>query len=526
MIPPVAYIVRMPDKPNILFITSDQHRWDALGAYGITPVRTPNLDRLAERWLLVDRAYCTNPLCSPSRLSMITSQYSSRHGVNTLGVYPDDDYPDTMGACLGRAGYATGLIGKAHFRPCAEPNSIEAPPNVFKKGFWRRWNGPYYGFDHVELCIGHSHEHIACAMHYGLWLDEQGCDTARYWGRDDQGYCDIGHWDLPEQYHNSRWVAERTMSFIDRAADAGKPFFAFASFQDPHNPVVAPDPWYGMYDRSAMPDYTYREGEMQGKPPFYQEFIDTARYHNGTVKAYGLDGYPCVGRQLTSGEQDRVDHPGMERKEHRQEAVAVYYGMISLMDQQIGRIVDHLEARGLAQNTLIVFTSDHGEYLGNHGLWWKGLPAYEDAQRVPFIACWPAGIGQAGRRVSALHSLVDLAPTFLAAAGLAVPDRYQGVSQLDVWQGKQQATRDWAMVEFKPNDGPFYQKTLITPEHKLVVYMGQPYGELYDLAADPDQMHNLWADPEHAELKTHLLQRLIDAEMGNERPRRPRLGFA
>lgn len=199
----------MPPQPNILLITSDEHRWDALGAYGLTPVRTPNLDRLAHDGVLFGRAYCSNPLCSPSRLSMIASLYPSQHGVYTLGVRPDDDYPDAIGHALSRAGYRTGLIGKAHFRPCAGAESIESAPAVFDLDRYRNWHGPYYGFDHVELCIGHSHQDTAAGMHYGAWLEDRGVDRSQYWGRPDQGYCDIGRWDLPEEHHNSRWVAGR-----------------------------------------------------------------------------------------------------------------------------------------------------------------------------------------------------------------------------------------------------------------------------------------------------------------------------
>lgn len=512
-------------RPNILFITSDEHRWDAFGAYRRTPCRTPNLDRLAADGVLFDRAYTVNPLCSPSRVSMITSMYPSRHGVYTLGVYPPDDYNGTVGGLLARSGYATGLIGKAHFRPCGEKNSLEGQPKVYDLDFWRNWHGPYYGFDHVELCIAHTHLKNGASMHYGAWLADNGCDVSKYWGRADQGYCDVGRWDLPEEFHNSRWVADRTIDFIDRTRAEGKPFFAFASFQDPHNPVVAPEPWFSMYDRDEMPDYTLREGENENKPPFYAEFIATGHYHNGTVPPNGLNGYPCSGRQLVKGKKLSVDHAGMDKKENRQEAVAVYYGMISLMDRHIGRIVEHLKEIGQYENTLIVFTSDHGEYLGNHGLWWKGLQAYEDIHRLPFVACWPNGFA-GGRRSAALQSLVDLAPTFLTAAGVSVPDHYQGVNQLDVWKGAAQSARDWAMVEFRPNDSEFYQKVLIGERYKLVTYHRETYGELYDLEKDPDQYENLWDDPASVPVKNAMLLRMFDAEIEKEDRRRPRPGFA
>lgn len=511
------------DRPNILLITSDQQRWDTLGAYGRSKCRTPHLDRLAGDGVLCERAYCTNPLCSPSRLSMITGQNPSRHGVYTLGVYALPTYPNLIGDLLAANGYQTALLGKAHFNPCAgSPVSLESTPRSKDREFFRQWHGPYYGFEHVELCIGHTTEGSACGMHYGVWLeDEMGINVSHYFGRKDQSYRGIGRWELPEECHNSRWVADRTIAFIEKANRGKRPFFAFASFQDPHNPVRVPEPWYSMYDRGEMPDYTYREGENANKPPFYQEFIETACYHGGTVPAQGLDGYPCTGRQITRGETKGVDHFDQDRLENRREAVAVYYGMISLMDHHIGRIIECLKTTGQYENTLIVFTSDHGEYLGNHGLWWKGLQAYEDCHRVPFLAAWPARIAM-GRRSSALISLVDLAPTFCEAAGLPVPRTYQGVSQLPVFAGKKGCAREWAQIELRPNDSAFYQKTIVTDRYKLVTYHGQPYGELYDLVRDPDQYDNLWSEADAAETKASLLQRMLEAEWDNGTARRPR----
>jgi len=514
----------MPDTPNILLITTDQQRWDTVGAYGVAPVKTPNLDALAAQGVLCDRAYCANPLCMPSRTSILTAQYPSRHGVYTNGVAADEDYNASIGRVLGELGYATTLVGKAHFRPCSNGASLESPPQVYDLDFYRNWSGPYYGFDHVELAICHSHEAPACGMHYGAWLADRGVDTMHYWGRPDQAYTSVGPWDLPEEHHNSRWVADRTIAAVERATSAKQPFFVWASFQDPHNPVVVPEPWYSLHDRATVPDYGLRENEMRDKPPFYEEFLEHGTFDEGRVTAGGIDSWPCLGRQLTRNEAIPQDYAGMDREANRRNAVAAYYGMVSLADHHVGRMVADLKAHGLFENTLIVFTSDHGEYLGNHGVWWKGLPAYEDCHRVPLLACWPRAIPP-GQRSHALHSLIDLGPTFAAAAGGRRGSDWQGKNQLEVWRGRRESARDHALIEFRPTDSDFQQLTVVTANHKLVAYPGRDWGELYDLGADPDQVRNLWTRQEAANLRRRL-EIILAHSREKERERRPRVAPA
>jgi arylsulfatase A-like enzyme len=491
---------------NILLITSDQQRWDALGALS-SRIQTPNLDRLAEDGILFTRGYTVNPVCTPSRCTMLTGQYPSRHGCYHVGTSLPRDYGPTVAHRLADAGYFTALLGKAHFQQCLDPESFESAPGIHDLDYFGSWTGPYYGFEHCQLVIGHTSEPHACGMHYGHWLRSQEVDLKRYFNI--HKYSERGNWILPEELHGSAWVADKTIEAVDMAAD--KPFFLWASFQDPHNPYVVPSPWSELYDPDAMPDPETVENEMASKPPFYQALVDGDFYGNDP----GLEPMGRGDVRLESGASN-TDVRAVR---------AAYSGMVSLMDFHIGRIIEALEERNLLSSTLIVFTSDHGDYLGNHGLWGKGLPAYEDIQRVPFMVRHPDCVTP-GARSESLQSVVDLEATFCKYS--EIPQGYgsQGVDQTASWVDGAKKTRDWTLMEFKPSEGSFLQHTLVTDSHKLVYYRAREYGELYDLKADPNQFENLYDSPDYSEIKSLLLRKLLDAEMEKEGRMRPRTAFA
>lgn len=195
------------------------------------------------------------------------------------------------------------------------------------------------------------------------------------------------------------------------------------------------------------------------------------------------------------------------------------------MDEQIGRILDALDERKLSENTLIVFTTDHGHFLGQHRLWHKGAFHYEDVLRVPFIASWPGQIA-ADAESEALQSLVDLAPTFLAACDLSIPGAMQGVNQLPVWTNKVESARDEVIVEFRHQPTRVHLRTLVTQRYKLTIYRDQSYGELFDLQAEPNERRNLWDDAASAGVKAELFQRLAYAEVRREPTTLPRIAGA
>ena len=490
---------------NILLITSDQHHWSALGAVN-SKIKTPHLDRLCAQGTRFERAYCPNPTCTPTRASIITGQYPSTHGAWTLGTKLPEDAP-TVGDEFRRNGYRTFLVGKAHFQPLAsapDQTSIECQPTLRDLEFWRTFNDqhtPWYGFDHVELARNHGDEaHVG--QHYALWMEENGLANWRDYFQDPQTGQPKrrGTWDLPARFHYTTWTAERTLALIEESAQAEKPFFAWASFHDPHPPYVVPAPWSEMYDPADMEPGTLLENEMELLPEHFRLTQQTKPDYS----AYQESGFANHGFQshLTDDEQGRRD-------------MAIYYGMISFMDEQIGRILSCLDEQNLAENTLVVFTTDHGHFLGQHGLWHKGAFHYEDVLRVPFIARCPGRIAAGQTRV-ALQSLVDLAPTFLAASALPIPGAMQGVNQWPVWTGEKDKARDEVIVEFRHQPTKVHLRTLVTPRHKLTLYRDQAYGELFDLKNDPDERRNLWDDAQSAPLKAELFRQLAYAELRRE----------
>jgi uncharacterized sulfatase len=207
--------------------------------------------------------------------------------------------------------------------------------------------------------------------------------------------------------------------------------------------------------------------------------------------------------------------------------LACYYGMTSLLDREVGRILEALDRLGLSDNTLVVFTTDHGHFLGEHGLFAKGAFHYEELVRVPMLARLPSRI-PAGRVSRSLQSLVDYPVVFLRAAGLPVPGRMQGRDLWENWCGDESPakTRRHVLVENRHNPTRLHLKTLITERYKLTVYRGQPYGELFDLEADPKETRNLWDDPAQASLKCRLLHQFAQADLEAEGTPMPRIAGA
>ncbi len=514
--------MKRPEVPDIVLITTDQQHFEALGC--LTPgLGTPNLDRLCARGTRIDRAYCPAPVCTPSRASILTGQMPSQHGAWTIGVALPEDVP-TLPAMLGAAGYATALIGKAHFQPLADTpgfRSLEAQPALRDLDFWRGFNGPWYGFEHVELARNHADEsHVG--QHYAIWLEEHGLADWREWfqplpgesarraprrqaGR--SGYLrEDRAWALPEALHYSVWTAERSCAFLARETE--RPRFLWASFHDPHPPYTVPEPWASMYDPEEMQVGRVTPGEHDRNPPHFGKTQEVAPDFGDWHTPFAAHG--CES-QLYPAEELRKDK-------------AVYFGMLSLLDREVGRILDLIEAQGRLERTLIVFTSDHGHFLGQHGLIAKGPFHYEDMLRVPMIVAWPGEV-PAGRVSQGLVSLVDLAPSFLSAAGLAVPGTMQGVDQMAHWRGGA-SPREAVIVENRHNPVMPHVKTLVTAEHKITVYAGADYGELWDLRSDPGEIGNLWDEPAAAGLKQAMLLRLIQAEMQAEPMRMPRVAGA
>lgn len=506
----------MKKKPNILLITTDQQHADTIQGLGNPAIQTPNLDRLVHEGVSFDRAYVANPVCSPSRSSILTGQYPSQHGCWNIGVSLPEE-KRTLSQALSEHGYETVLFGKAHFKAVLSEESFEAPPHIFDRDFWRHWDGPYYGFQKVAMVHGHADELSSQGMHYGAWLEEQGVDTGKYFG--PKGYHREGSWDLPEELHYTRWTANQTIEFLQHHNNRNeqKPFFAWCSFQDPHNSYLVQEPWASMYNPDTLPDFIRQEGEMDDKTILHQcaEKNDWGKLKHAST-AHPHD--PSKKVQSLGWETDEVGEKTAKQWK------ATYYGMVSLIDHHLGRIMDTLKQQNLDEDTLVIFTSDHGDYLGNHGIWLKGPLHYEDIIRVPFIARWTSTLPQHARSNS-LISLVDLAPTILDFCGLSGAMNTEGITQRETFLHPDQAQRGWCLVENRAEEN-IYVKTLVTGQYKLNYHLNSGETELYDLINDPHEFVNLASDQMHASTLSSMLCQLLDIYGRMEGPYPPRLSFA
>jgi len=462
-------------RPNILWICTDQQRADSIGCYGNEFTRTPNLDRLADNGILFDNAFTQSPVCTPSRASFLTGRYPRTTGCRQNGQ-AIDDRERLVTRILADAGYVGGLSGKLHLAPChpsASPGTERRIADGYHEFHWSHHPDPDWP----------TNEYIH-------WLREQGGTLTRT-PRDDCRYVDVG---MPEQYHQTAWCARKAVDFIEANADFEAPWLFSVNMFDPHHPFDPPPEYLERYldrlDDIPLPDHA--PGELNDKPEFQR--IDHAGAYAGDA------GYPY--RDMT----DR-DHRMLR---------ASYWAMCDLIDVHIGRMLDALRRTGQRDNTIVVFQTDHGEMLGDHGIYLKGPYFYEPAVRVPLIVSWP-GTLPAGRRSRALVEYVDLAPTLLDAVGLPPEPGMQGRSLWPLLTGAADLHqhRDDVYCEYYNampwHTDPAAQATMVrTRTHKLVAVHGTDTGELYDLGEDPPERHNRWHDPAYAEVKTDLLGRLCD----------------
>lgn len=495
-----------PNRPSFLFISTDQQRADCLGCYGNSVLQTPNIDSLAAAGVRLDRAYVTNPLCMPARATLLTGRYPEAHRVRNNGIpLPADE--QTFAGELGQAGYRTALIGKAHFNPnlsAATSGSLESLER-WQTTELKHWNGPYYGFEHIELTLSHHRPE----GHYGLWLAENFPQVPDLMLQEREKRStrlapDCWVSQVPVEAHNTTWIAQRTIEQLKACRD--KDFFIWCSFPDPHHPFAPPDPFAGHYNQADMPPSPRRAGELAERPPHFLAFYETGRKHEGTQRG-------VIPAQITEDQLQLI-------KAH-------YYGTVTLIDRSIGHILRTLEALNLRQRTIVVFTSDHGELLGDHGLLFKGPFLYEGLIRIPLI--WSVPHSRQPVASPALVSQVDIAPTILDYAGLDLSNitGLQGRSLVPLLNGEQQTHRDSVLIDFHSDDHPnLILRALRTPEWKLVSYAGRRWGELVNLVDDPDEFHNLYGRPEYAAVQNRLEGQLLDELISRADVLPPRLANA
>lgn len=480
-------------RPNVLFICTDQHRFDVIGTHPGSAAITPNLVRLAAAGVVFEHCYAPSPVCAPSRASMFTGEYPSSHGLWSNGVTLPPQR-SLVSRELADAGYRCGLVGKLHLAAAFQGQTEERVDDGFEVFEWA--HDPFHGSP------DNAYHRWLQERHPELWAaarpDLVTPDTT------DFKHANTAFDEMPTEAHYSTWVTERVVEFIGTADD--RPYFAVANYFDPHHPFAAPPEYLAKYPPGSVPAPIGGRDELATKPP---------RQTDASEHSYG-----GAGPSFVDFSPDELD-----------ELRRTYHAMISLVDDGIGALLDAVAARDDDRPTLIIFVSDHGEMLGDHGLLLKGPMMYDAAVRVPLMIALP-DVVPAGERVDGFVSPHDLAARSVAATGLERYDRDQGIDLIAVANGGIPARR-YAWSEYRnsgyPYDPPAHTTMFRRADYKLVVWHGDPdrgvpaTGELYNLADDPDELVNLWDDPRYRDVRLELYESVSDLQMKHEDRHQPRV---
>ncbi|MHC4886917.1 MAG: sulfatase family protein [Planctomycetota bacterium] len=477
-------------KKNVIILHTDQQRADSLGCMGNPHVKTPNLDRLAAEGSLFRRHIVANPVCTPSRASLLTGLYPPGHGCWTNGIalprreyHPEhnlggDPYePTTMADMFAAAGYDTASFGKLHLTPNRAPREYGYPETfeLWRDGTLKDWRGPYYGFRHVELTHGHGKGPCDSGP-YREWLLEKHPDAARDLEEKTpthppaKALKDLWNLPIPYEAHHSAWLAERVLAYATTERQMDCPFFAFVGFPDPHHPFTPCQESMDLFNDAPV------------RPPWDPE---------GTGPADNPMGKKM---QTKYGDVPPEDFTYAQRST---------YAMIYQIDRAVGSILDGLEEAGLLEETIIVFTSDHGDFLGDHGLIRKGFGASHSLLNVPFILRAPGE--ELPDQVDTPMSNCDVMPTLAALTGVTPPAHLDGA---DITARLRGGDPQYACAFSSGGGRTSTNMTIYDERFRLTWYPADDYVELFDHRKDPGETTNVADLPAHLDSRRTLLQRL------------------
>lgn len=460
-------------RDNVLLLFTDQERYDLTSPDGL-PVETAALDSLADEGVRFTRVYTPISICSSARASLLTGRYPHDHGL-VNNVHEADairtDLPPsetTFGTLLREAGYENTYLGKWH-----------VGRNVAPEDFGFDYHGPDRSEydDRLEAGLrAHQEE---------LGFDPDGIELRdpihAYAG--EHRYLLGGRTPLPPEATRPYYMAERTIERLREVAggpDQAGPFFHRSDFQGPHHPYVVPEPYASMYDPTDLDPWPTDAETFDGKPQVHENYVEYR----------GVAGFG---------------------REEWAELRALYMGFMHLIDDQIGRILDALSELGLREDTLVVHSSDHGDFAGSHRQFNKGPLMYEDTYRIPLIVGGP-GVAGAGRECDELVSLIDLMPTFLDVAGVPVPGAVDGRSLLPLVEGRaaEEAGREAVFAEYHGDEMGLYSQRMVRTDRYKYVFNAPDVDELYDLEADPHELRNLVDHPDYRAVRDRLRDRLVE----------------
>lgn len=492
---------------NVVVIIADQLRADHLGHEAVVPVRTPHIDRIAQEGRRFSRAFVANPVCMPNRATIMTGRWPSAHGLRTNGI-PLDPSAQTFPRVLRGQGWSTAAVGKLHLQPMGWPfeefqlEEIErALPLLWKQavdrfgGQFRSWEDferharedvvlppDYYGFDDVALTVGHGDR---MSGNYVAWARSRGWDPMTQAGAAASAavfepWSQVYASAVPAELHPTSYVMEQAVNRLRSFAGASVPFCLYVSFPDPHHPFAPPAEYWGRHDPADVPLPRTFGDDHSASPDYIQRIV-------------GQRGFPHADPTMTwAPTEDQFRH-----------ALAAEMGSIEFIDDSVGRILDTLDDLGLADDTLVVFTADHGDVFGDHGLMLKHFTHYRGVVRVPLLVRGP---GVEPGTSDGLVSSADIAPTILDVVGAPALPAAQGSSLGAALAGARSPAREALLIEedqpfgLDGLPGPVRIRTVVTEELRLTEIAGHGITEVYDLGADPDEQANLAADEDAAEL--------------------------
>jgi arylsulfatase len=449
--------------PNILWICTDQQRFDTIQGLSNSIIQTPNLKRFMDEAVTFTNAFVQTPICSPSRGSFLTGRYPHVTSLRANGqrIRPTERLIPRI---LADYEYTCGLAGKLHLSPCLGGRIEDRIDDGYEVFHWSH--------DISDQWPGHNDWYV--------WLDRQGIKIPKappqhVWGMP-----------IDPKYTQTAWCADMAIQFMRQQKEFNPWMFSCNIFQ-PHHPFYPTAEYLSHYDPAKMPKPAYREGELANKPIF--QSIDNKGAYGGEAISFAN----------TSAEV-------------HEQVIAAYYAMIEQADTAVGHMLQALEETGQADNTIVIFMSDHGEMLGDHGIYLKGPYFYDCLTRVPLMIRWPNRF-KAGTKVDAMVELIDLAPTLLEAAGIPVPSGMQGRSLTPLLTGQTKEHRDSVYMEYLDANAtypiPPMMSCVRTEKWKLTMCDKPRSGELYDLEKDPGEFNNLWNDPHHKDAQEMMLQSLV-----------------
>ena len=443
----------MNKKPNIVVFITDQQRRDTIGTYGSAICQTPTTDWLASEGMRFDRAYTPTGLCSPVRSSLMSGVYPHAHRVlDNVSLHPISaslsSRDDRLASGLKAGGYRLGLVGKWHV------SERETPLD--------------FGFDDYHSLAD-----------YLVWRRQRGIPIPdAFWAYRRQS-CERD----PGAVATSRpaWICDRAIGLIDKYAGEGNaPFFVRLDFHGPHYPNVVPEPYFSMYPPESIPAWRNADDPLDGKPAVQR----IKRRHYGTDKMGWPDWQPFV---------------------------SAYFGEISLIDAQAGRVIEHLRAKGLLDDTIVIWTTDHGDTIGAHGICNKDYTMYEEIYKVPLIVRWPGVVEPGSSSSRFVHHFTDLCATFVEIAGQPAPLGIHGRSLVPILRGEPVA--DWpneAYCEFHGSHMGLYSMRLLADDRYSYIYHPNDIDEFYDHCTDPDELTNLAERPgDQAPVLADMKRRMV-----------------